>query len=189
MQSGSIQLSRAPDGSVTICAIGTLTALAQLLDSTPDEVSSLTGRDLIAKKVRSLVTMGGADLPSGRDGFNWRMDLVSASKVISEWPTDLVVSRLDRNVLTGSRLMATTSLDHPGTLAYRTFLGDTNADRPSWDQLAVLYAALGPSSLFTENRDVGLTLNCESGRHEWGTMESNVRRGYVCASAGPCTAC
>ena len=178
-------LSRAPDGSTTICVIGTLTALAQLLDSPPDEVSNLTGRDLIARKVRTLVTMAEGFPPSGEDGFNWKMDLVAASKVIAEWPTDLVVSPLGRDVLTGSRLMATTSLDHPVTLAYRTYLGDTDADRPSWDQLAVLYAALGPSSLLTENWDVGLTLDHESGRHEWGTTENSARRGYVSTSAEP----
>jgi len=178
-------LSRAPDGSVTICVIGTLTTLAQLLDSPPDKISSLTGQDLVAKKVRTLVTMAEGFPPSGEDGFNWKMDLVAASKVISEWPTDLVVSPLGRNVLTGSRLMAATPPDHPVTLAYRTYLGDTSADRPSWDQLAALYAALGPSSLLTESWEVGLILDPENGRHEWGTTESSARRGYVSASTEP----
>ena len=53
-------LASAPDASVNICAIGTLTALAQLLTSQPDQYIPLTGRDLVRQKVRELISMAAA---------------------------------------------------------------------------------------------------------------------------------
>jgi len=50
-------LASAPDKSVTICAVGTLTALAALLRSRPDSQSALSGWKLIDEKVDRLVTM------------------------------------------------------------------------------------------------------------------------------------
>ena len=178
-------LSSMPDGSVTVCAIGTLTALAQLLDSGPDGISDLSGRSLIAKKVRTLVSMAEAEHPSGRDWFNWWMDRASASKVISDWPTDLVVSNMGRNVLTGRRLMSALPSDHPVHQAYRTFLGGTDADRPSWDQLAAMYAASGASSIFAEHWESGLLFDKDSGTHEWGVGKCDGRRGYISSLIEP----
>lgn len=177
-------LSSEPDKSVAICAIGTLTALSQLLDSAPDEISDLTGRVLVARKVRTLVSMAEAPFPSGKDGFNWKMDRVSTARVLSQWPTDLVVSNMGRNVRTGRRLMSTLPPDHPVHLAYRTFLGSSDADRPSWDQLAAMYAACGPSSVFTEHWESGLLFEEDSGTHEWGVGRCAGRRGYTSSVAG-----
>lgn len=178
-------LADAPDGSVVVCAIGTLTALSQLLDSAPDEISDLSGRILVARKVRTLVSMAEAVHPAGRDGFNWRMDRVSSARVLSSWPTDLVVSNMGRNVLTGRRLMSTLPPDHPVHRAYRTFLGRADADRPSWDQLAVIYAAQGPSSIFVEHWESGLLFDEDSGTHEWGVGRCDGRRGHTSSVIEP----
>src|SRR5579864_838166 len=52
-------LAQQPDGSVVIAQTGFSTNLARLLQSPPDGSSSLSGRDLAAKKVRLLVAMAG----------------------------------------------------------------------------------------------------------------------------------
>jgi len=52
-------LADQPDGSVRICAIGFMSALAQLLESGPDEYSELTGVELVRRKVQGLFVMGG----------------------------------------------------------------------------------------------------------------------------------
>ena len=52
-------LSEAQDDSITIVSIGFFDNLAALLDSEPDVYSHLTGRELIAAKVKDLVIMGG----------------------------------------------------------------------------------------------------------------------------------
>ena len=52
-------LSGAQDGSITIVSIGFFDNLAALLDSELDSYSNLTGKELIATKVKDLVVMGG----------------------------------------------------------------------------------------------------------------------------------
>ena len=177
-------LADAPDNGVTICAIGTLSALAQLLDSTPDSHSRLSGIELVSKKVRLLVSMAIAEFPSGKDMFNWRMDLHAAAKVISEWPTELVVSSPGKEILTGERLMSSIPVSHPVNLAYRTFLKDTKANRPSWDQVAVLYGALGESEMLTARHELGLTFDAATGAHQW-LVGGGGLRGYVQLARAP----
>jgi len=52
-------LCEAQNGTVTIISIGFFDNLAGLLDSEADAYSNLTGRELIATKVKELVVMGG----------------------------------------------------------------------------------------------------------------------------------
>ncbi len=52
-------LAAQPDSSVKICSVGFVTTLARLLQSGPDEFSSLSGVELVAKKVTDLYAMGG----------------------------------------------------------------------------------------------------------------------------------
>ena len=51
-------LAGQPDGSVVIAQVGFSTNLARLLESKPDNVSPLSGMDLVKAKVRLLSTMG-----------------------------------------------------------------------------------------------------------------------------------
>jgi len=70
-------------------------------------------------------------------------------------------------------------------VAYRSFLRDATASRPSWDQVAALYATLGPSDVFSEKRGIGLELNPETGRHEWYATAGNALRGYAQVAMRP----
>ena len=98
---------------MVICATGMLYALAKLLESPPDDISAWSGHELVARKVRLLVTMGGGVFPQGADGFNWECDRPSAARVLNSWPTPLAVSPHGEHVLTGSRLTAATSEANP----------------------------------------------------------------------------
>ena len=53
-------LASQKDGSVVIAQVGFSTNLAKLLTSKPDDVSPLSGMDLVKKKVRLLSIMAGA---------------------------------------------------------------------------------------------------------------------------------
>ena len=88
-------LAGRPDGSVEIVQVGFSTNLARLLDSPPDDVSPLSGRDLAKAKVRRLSVMAGAFAPI--DGkrhleYNVVIDVPAAKKVAAEWPTPIVWS-------------------------------------------------------------------------------------------------
>ena len=52
-------LAAQPDHSVSICSIGFVTSLSQLLASSADEYSPLNGVELVRKKVKCLYIMGG----------------------------------------------------------------------------------------------------------------------------------
>eukprot|EP00929_Paragymnodinium_shiwhaense_P101723 TRINITY_DN6488_c0_g1_i12.p1 TRINITY_DN6488_c0_g1~~TRINITY_DN6488_c0_g1_i12.p1 ORF type:complete len:256 (+),score=18.98 TRINITY_DN6488_c0_g1_i12:57-770(+) len=52
-------LASQPDRSVTISSIGILTNLAALLRSGPDDISPLSGRELMARKVKLVAAMAG----------------------------------------------------------------------------------------------------------------------------------
>ena len=97
-------LSEAHDDSVVICCIGFLTALEDLLQSGPDDWSYLNGKELVARKVKKLLTMAEAYPTMGHEVCNWLIDLDAASYVLKEWPTKLIVSPLGINVWTGKKL-------------------------------------------------------------------------------------
>lgn len=160
-------LAAAAPGSLTIAAIGTLTALAQLLASGPDAHSPLTGVELVRRQVRELVSMAAGTWPEGVEEFNWRMDLPSAAAVLAAWPGALTVSPHGRTVVTGARFMAALPAGHPARAAYRAFLGGEGRDRPSWDQITALYAVRGLAGPFARGADQGLELDPVGGRHRW----------------------
>lgn len=128
-------LENSPDGSVTICAIGLLTALADFLRKDG-------AKELIARKVKRLVSMAEAAYPAGADGFNWNMDREAAAFILQNWPGELVVTPLGGDVFTAVYPCG----DHPRAeilkLAYRKMGGGCEEyRRPSWDLIAVLYCA------------------------------------------------
>jgi len=124
-------LKKQEDHSVTIVSVGFLNNLYELLKAEPD---------LVAQKVCKLVVMGGIH----NDGFNLsRHNLVSASEyVIRHWPSPLIISQAGSQILTGEHLEET-PVDNPVREAYYQFFNSNFCNRPSWDQVAVLYGVRG----------------------------------------------
>ena len=153
-------LAAQPDGSVVIVSVGFLTNLKGLLDTPPDALSPLSGEDLVRRKVRLWVCMGGK-FPDGRfdngEGeYNLRVDRAAALRVMNDWPTPAVFSgfEIGDRVLTGKGLRALPETS-PVRAAYLHFNGLT--DRESWDQTAVLYAVRGAAGYWKES-EPGLAL-------------------------------
>lgn len=160
-------LAGAPDGSVTICAVGMLYAVAELLDSPPDDISPLNGRELVSQKVRQLVTMAGGTFPEGADKFNWECDRPSTGRVVNDWPVGLAVSPHGEHVLTGARLAAETPEGNPVRMAYEIYLQGAGKSRSSWDQIAMLYAVRGTAGLFVQQTGHRITYDPATGRNQW----------------------
>jgi hypothetical protein len=173
-------LANAPDSSVTICVIGTVNSLAQLLDSKADEISPLSGRELVARKVEKLVTMAVTDYPFGYEAFNWRMHFGSAVNVMHNWPTPIVVSSRGDYVKTGSKFCEQAPPKHPVRIAYETFLNGQDTNRPSWDQIAVLIAVRPEQSgIYSLGKPLNITLDAKKGRHDWHEYRSGFPRFYT----------
>lgn len=141
-------LAAEPDGSVCIAQVGFSTNLARLLDSKPDAVSPLAGRELIRTKVKLLSVMAGAfQTINGNAHFteyNVVQDIANCKKLAIEWPTQVVWSGFEIGI---ALPYPATSIekdyayvpDHPLAEAYRRYDPPPH-NRPTWDLTSVLYA-------------------------------------------------
>jgi inosine-uridine nucleoside N-ribohydrolase len=133
-------LAAEQDGEVTLIQVGFSTNLARLMDSKPDRYSSLTGMELIKKKVRLLTVMAG-NFAETKPEYNVLIDVPAASKLFASWPTDIYVSGFEVGLAV---LYPATSIEHdfpagnPVAEAYRSY-AKMPYDRPSWDLTTVLY--------------------------------------------------
>src|SRR5207248_7956160 len=138
-------LANAPDHSVYIVSNGYFQPLQGLLRSQPDGISSLTGLQLIAQKVKRLVCSAGT-FPSGSE-HNFRVDPDAASYVFANWPAEIVSvgSEVGGDVPTGPSPTSDPNLD-PVRAAYGYFdayYGRTDLTMYAWGQVALLYAVRG----------------------------------------------
>jgi inosine-uridine nucleoside N-ribohydrolase len=137
-------LANEPDGSVVMVQVGFFTNFARLLDTPADAISPLTGKELIAKKVKFLSLMAGSFNSSGHLEYNVVIDIPSAKRVIAEWPTEMIFSGFE----IGEHIQhpgASMKNDygyvehHPLKDAYRFYRGLDNS-QPTFDLTSVLYA-------------------------------------------------
>ncbi|MEW4562901.1 nucleoside hydrolase [Bremerella sp. JC770] len=142
-------LTTAEDKSVVIAQVGFSTNLANLLSSEPDDISPLTGRKLIEKKVKLISVMGGAfaKVPGVKGGYgeyNIVKDLPAAQKLAESWPTPIIWSGYEIGI---NLRYPHQSIEkdyayvdhHPLAEAYHLFCPPSH-DRPTWDLTSVLYA-------------------------------------------------
>jgi inosine-uridine nucleoside N-ribohydrolase len=143
-------LKAAPDRSVVIVTIGPLTNLYHLMISRSDNISGLSGMELIKRKVKRIVVAGGK-LPDGTS-YNFRLAPDKTEHVINNWPTEIwfAPNDLGDNVLTGKEMMSKTTRTNPVHEAYRLYRNfyPSWQFRPSWDQMGVLIAVRGKAGLF-----------------------------------------
>ena len=147
-------LSQAEDHSVSLVIIGSLASAARLVESAPDEISPLSGRELIEKKINQTVVMGG------RFAGSWPMDILSGQgkKVLAEWnikenvacsqtvcnnwPGKLIFSSYEIGlwIVSMAGYVSTAPQDDPVRRAYELHHLAGDAGRESWDHTAVLQA-------------------------------------------------
>src|SRR5690554_5598692 len=85
-------LAQQPDQSVVIVSVGFSTNIARLLDTSSDDYSRLSGRELISEKVKLLSVMAGNFNENKMKEYNVVVDIKSAQKVFKDWPTKIVAS-------------------------------------------------------------------------------------------------
>ena len=125
-------LASAPNGSVVICSHGLMENLLALLNSKPDAISPLSGRELIRRKVRKLVIMGNTDKHDG--------------SVIDTWPTKILYTTYVGSVIYTGQTLVNTPENNPVRVIYR--LNGAENGRPSWDLTAAWLAVRGPGALW-----------------------------------------
>ncbi len=141
-------LAEQPDGSVVIVQVGFSTNLARLLASGSDEISSLSGIELVARKVKFLSIMAGSfkQIPGKKRHleYNVRVDIPAFRKLVREWPSAVVFSGYEIGIAVRYP-SATIERDysylehHILAEAYRLH-NPTMREQPLWDLTSVLYA-------------------------------------------------
>ena len=150
-------LAQLPDKSAVILCVGMASNIGELLDSEPDEISPLTGRELVESKVKTLYIMAGCFEKVPRIDvqgeylyaeYNVLGDIPLAKKVLESWPTDLVLLPLEAGMdypCIREDVLADYA-GQPSSLLYLTFSRwdpDTvpsNVGEHWWDPLLVAYA-------------------------------------------------
>ena len=161
-------LSLQAEKSVTIVTVGFLTNLSNLLKSAPDELSPLSGADLIDQKVAKLVSMAGK-FPEGRE-FNIFIDSTSSKFVYEKWPGEVIFSgfEIGWEIRTGLRLIKSPAGNSPVKDVFRISIPLSEEDRNgrmSWDETAVLIAVYGTEGFFDTRK--GTIIVYPNGNNGW----------------------
>jgi hypothetical protein len=159
-------LAAEPDRSVTIVTVGYLTNLRDLLATKPDAHSPLAGPELVRRKVARWVCMGGRypeHLDPGVYG-NFKPDPAAAVAAVRGWPGTIHFSGRGSKVLTGKGLRDTPA-KNPVRRVYDLYLGK-KPTRPSWDQVALLFA-VRPDAPHWQLRTDGYNHLFENGTNQW----------------------
>ena len=162
-------LAAQPDLSVTLVTIGFLTNMADLLISKPDKYSPLSGKELISRKVKMLVSMAGR-FPSGKE-FNVDRDPVSSKIVFDGWPTPIIFSGFEIGMAIHTGLPLTKNDKIKNSPAKDVFalsipMSEQDAGgRMSWDQTAVLVAIKGFDKYY--DLEQGRFVAHPDGKNDW----------------------
>ena len=162
-------LAGQPDKSVTIVTTGFMTNLAGLLGSKADQFSNLAGRELVQRKVKMLVSMGGR-FPSGSE-YNINQDAAASQIVFENWDTPVLLSGVEigQKIKSGLPLVRDTSIHNsPVKDVFRISIPlnvQDSSGRMSWDETAVLVAVKGYEEWYSVNK--GKMVVAKDGSNQW----------------------
>ena len=158
-------LSQQKDHSVTICSVGFLACLAQLLQSEGDAYSPLNGVELVRKKVRAVYLQGGVFGEAEESDFNMTQGPEFAHEFFRLFPSDvdLIFSPQEVGQLVEyvpERVIEDIDWTdiHPVKQVYMTC--NCNTGQRMWDVCTVMNAVEEDRFLLSEPGTVVLTPEC-----------------------------
>lgn len=150
-------LSMQPDHSVSICSVGFVTSLAQLLQSGADEYSPLDGVELVKKKVKAIYVMGGVFGQAVEPDFNFGQGIDFAQTFFQLWPKEVDMLFSPGEVGDGVEYPLEQVLDdyawdtnHPIRQVYQHY--NCNTGQKMWDLMAVIHAVEGDAMFALSER-------------------------------------
>ncbi|MBQ7191096.1 MAG: nucleoside hydrolase [Kiritimatiellae bacterium] len=162
-------LAAQPDNSVTICSVGFTTNMRRLLETKDDAVSPLSGKDLVAKKVKAWYAMA-CRFPEGSE-YNSATDGESSKIAFRDWPTPVYF--LDWSygveVKCGVPVSRKGEAVNPVRDAFKRALHDyneVNKGHAAWDEVTVLAAVRGWQRYFNVERGKFAIVD-EKGKNAW----------------------
>lgn len=149
-------LSRQPDSSVVMVQVGFFSNFAALLDTPGDDISPLSGPELVKQKVRFLSIMAGAFQTIANNNhyceYNVINDIPAAQKLARDWPSPIVWSGFEIGIAVPYPAMSierdfSYAPHHPAAEAYYLYNPPPH-NRPTWDLTSALYAVLSDRGYF-----------------------------------------
>lgn len=161
------------DNSVVYVTIGHTKGLYDLLLSGPDEISGLSGRELIQKKVKRWVALGalGANNPKQHFSKDWNFFFNGTAPftkyLVDSFPGEIHFIDAGSDVMTGKSFINTPAGNIVRT-AYRDWLWNVEMksledQRPSWDLAAIYYAVEGEGDFLRNTGKGKLEFDIEKG--------------------------
>jgi inosine-uridine nucleoside N-ribohydrolase len=149
-------LAESPDNSVVFVQVGFFTNFQRLLETGPDGISSLSGRELVRKKVRLLSLMGGAfqSVEDSNVFREWNVigDVGEAQKVARDWPTPVIWTGYEAGVPVP---FPARSIEADFTQWQHHLVRDAYAlhrpgrkDSPTWDLISVVAVTYAKRNYF-----------------------------------------
>lgn len=175
-------LASQPDHSVVILTVGYMSNIEILLKSGPDEFSALSGAELVKRKVKHWVCMGGNfPVDPAKDNVNFTRDAQAAVYSIHNFPGDITFAgrEIGHTIFIGDRLKSTPATN-PVRRAYelhRTAAGKDHWNHHTADPCAVMVAIRGLADYWTLEKDGYIDLK-EDCSFEW-TKKEGVRQAYI----------
>ena len=176
-------LSDSPDHSVVLVTVGPLKNIENMLRSGPDRHSPLNGEELVGKKVRETVVMGG-QFPEGSNEWNFNGNMPGVTRYVLEHlpgPVTFTGYEVGVRIKTGA-VFSTLESEHPLYVGFMHF--SRNApwmkdqfrgeilDNASYDQTAVLYAVRQGIGHYWDRSERGYCLPDDKGGNRWAGNEN-----------------
>ncbi len=184
-------LAAQDDSSVTYITVGHTKAICDLLRSAPDDISPLSGEELVKKKITRWIATVGVNRNENYFAKDWNFSWNGAAPytkyVVEHWPVQAVFVHAGWTVYLGKNLKPTP----PGNIvrtAYRDWLwwyGKKTLDdqRLSGDLFGVYYAVEGLGNCLQEQRHGWLEIN-DAGENRWCTDRDNPLQVLVTQISG-----
>lgn len=174
-------LAESPDHSVVIVTIGHLTSLMNLLQSSGDRISPLSGQELVQKKVKKWFCMGG-QYPEGKEANFYRPDPASTVYCLAHWTQEVIFCgwEVGNKILTGGAyLKSKLPENNPVYRAYQLY--NNFAGRPAWDQVAVLLLNEKASAKYFDFVHDGYVSAAADGSNVWkaGAKAAGKQHAFV----------
>lgn len=171
-------LSQSKNKSVVIVTVGPLKNIDNLLNSVADSVSPLSGKELVKRKVKEFVVMGG-QYPEGKSEWNFNGNMPGVTKRVIETLTVPIVFsgyELGTEIRTG-KVFNKLDKNHPlyvGFLHFSSHAPWVKAnfkgqilENATYDQTAVLYAVRNGVGVYWDKIKNGICVPDDVGGNKW----------------------
>jgi len=188
-------LSKAADSSITIVTSGPLMNIQNLIKSGPDNYSPLKGSELISKKVKEFVMMGG-QFPKGKDEWNFNGNMPGVTRFVLanlKVPITFTGFELGSQIKTGEIF---NNID-PETPLYKGFMYYSShapwmkdnfkgkiLPNSSFDETAILYAVKGGVGTYWDKVNGGYCEADDNGGNKW-VKSKDSKQSYLRLKESP----